>query len=91
MKRGTRKKALLAGGVVGASALIVALGAFALEPPQPVITPGKVGGIRLGAGYGKLHKLGFIGKIRSGCEASGPKARSAPLRVPWGWRSCRPR
>jgi hypothetical protein len=41
-----------------------------------------VDGVKLGKTYAELRAHGRIGKIRQGCELSGPNARSAKLRLP---------
>lgn len=41
-----------------------------------------VDGVKLGKTYAELRAHGLIGKIRQGCELSGPNARSAKLRLP---------
>ena len=56
--------------------------ASAQTPIGPQITPKGVGGVTLGASYGKLRRKGLVGKIRKGCELGGPRTRSAPLLSP---------
>jgi hypothetical protein len=46
------------------------------------ITAAGVGGVNLGATYSSLRVAGLLGNIGPGCELAGPKARSAPLRLP---------
>ncbi len=46
------------------------------------ITAAGVGGVRLGATYSSLRVAGLVGNVGPGCALAGPRARSAPLRLP---------
>ncbi len=49
---------------------------------QQRITPGAVGQVRVGASYQRLRERGLVGRLRPGCELSGPGVRFARLRAP---------
>jgi hypothetical protein len=46
------------------------------------ITAAGVGAVKLGRTHASLHGAGLVGRIRSGCELAGPRARGADLRAP---------
>lgn len=65
-----------------AAALSGLVTASAQTAAVPQITPKGVGGVTLGASYGKLHRRQLVGRIQKGCELGGPRTRSARLLPP---------
>ncbi len=70
-----------------------ALGALAIAPAAATpgsagsaaakkITPAGVGQVKLGRTFGELRDAGLIGRLRPGCELSGPNTRFARLKAP---------
>jgi hypothetical protein len=70
-----------------------ALGALAIAPaaarpgnagsaPAKRITPAGVGQVKLGKTFRQLRDAGLIGRLRPGCELSGPNTRFANLKAP---------
>jgi hypothetical protein len=73
-------------------AATAALGALALAPaaaPRDAgraaaikITPAGVGQVKLGKTFAELRDAGLVGRLRPGCELSGPGVRFARLKAP---------
>jgi hypothetical protein len=69
-----------------------ALGAVAIVPAAAPGDPGQaaakkitaagVGKVKLGKTFRELRAAGLIGRLRQGCELSGPNTRSARLKAP---------
>jgi hypothetical protein len=70
-----------------------ALGALALAPSAAPgdagraaalkkITAAGVGQVKLGKTFTQLHGAGLVGRLRPGCELSGPNVRFAKLKAP---------
>jgi len=69
-----------------------ALGAVAIVPAAAPGDPGQaaakkitaagVGKVKLGKTFRELRDAGLIGRLRQGCELSGPNTRSARLKAP---------
>ena len=66
------------------------LGALAIAPsvarPENAalkkITPAGVGQVKLGKTFAQLRDAGLVGRLRPGCELSGPNTRFARLKAP---------
>lgn len=48
----------------------------------PVLAPGRLGTVELGQTQEELEATGLVGPVGPGCEAAGPNAESAELKVP---------
>jgi hypothetical protein len=70
-----------------------ALGALAIAPAAArpgnagsaalkKITPAGVGQVKLGKTFAQLRDAGLVGRLRPGCELSGPNTRFARLKAP---------
>ena len=66
----------------GADCAAPAAVAPAADAAPARITPSGVGAVRLGRTYTSLRRAGSLGKLVTGCEPAGPRARSASLRAP---------
>ena len=80
----TRRRQIIA-AVVAVAAMSVAVAISLAEASSSAprrITAAGVGGVKLGATYSSLRLAGLLGKVGPGCPVAGPKARSAPLRLP---------
>ena len=74
---------LLAAGAIGALALAPAAAPReAGRAPLKKITPAGVGQVKLGKTFAELRDAGLLGRLRPGCELSGPGVRSARLKAP---------
>ena len=77
-------RTLLAAAVLGALAIAPAAarpgtaGSAALKK----ITPAGVGQVKLGRTFAQLRDAGLVGRLRPGCELSGPNTRFSRLKAP---------
>jgi hypothetical protein len=78
---------------LGAAAALAAVGALAIggaaapgQTAQPAaakkITPAGVGQVKLGMTFAQLRAKHLVGKLRDGCELSGPNTKTSRLRSP---------
>jgi hypothetical protein len=80
----TRRRQLIATAVALVALTIAVAISFAeasSSAPRRITAAG-VGGVKLGATYSSLRVAGLLGNIGPGCPVAGPRARSAPLRLP---------
>ncbi|MEA2450313.1 MAG: hypothetical protein QOG63_2245 [Thermoleophilaceae bacterium] len=83
MKMKNVSRAAVAAAVLAAgSTAAVTSAAPTHSAATPKITAAGVGKVKLDKSYRRLRAQGLVGKIGPGCEAAGPKARSAKLKAP---------
>jgi hypothetical protein len=69
--------------VVGGAVAALALGPGAAVAAAPKkITPSGVGQVKLGKTFAQLRQNHLVGKLRNGCELSGPNTKFSKLRSP---------
>jgi hypothetical protein len=66
---------------VAVAALALGPGAATAAAPKH-ITPNGVGQVKLGKTFGELRAKHLVGKLRDGCELSGPNTKFSKLRSP---------